>query len=31
LIDMIKEQIEGKPVLPINLPEYLSKRPKIAS
>jgi threonyl-tRNA synthetase len=31
LIDTIKEQIEGKPALPINLPEYLSKRPKIAS
>jgi threonyl-tRNA synthetase len=31
LINTIKEQIEGKPALPINLPEYLSKRPKIAS
>ena len=31
LIDMIKEPMKGKPNLPINLPEYLSKRPRIAS
>ncbi|HKX97093.1 MAG TPA: threonine--tRNA ligase [Candidatus Nitrosocosmicus sp.] len=31
LIDLIKEPMKGKPYLPINLPEYLSKRPRIAS
>jgi threonyl-tRNA synthetase len=31
LINLIKEPMEGKPDLPINLPEYLSKRPRIAS
>ena len=31
LIDIIKEPMKGKPDLPINLPEFLSKRPKIAS
>ncbi|HKO65378.1 MAG TPA: threonine--tRNA ligase [Candidatus Nitrosocosmicus sp.] len=31
LINIIKEPMRGKPDLPINLPEYLSKRPRIAS
>ncbi len=31
LINIIKEPMKGKPDLPINLPEYLSKRPRIAS
>lgn len=31
LVAGIKDQIANKPFLPINLPEYLSKRPKIAS
>ncbi|MDN5867245.1 MAG: threonine--tRNA ligase, partial [Candidatus Nitrosocosmicus sp.] len=31
LIYIIKEPMKGKPYLPINLPEYLSKRPRIAS
>ena len=31
LINLIKEPMKGKPNLPINLPEYLSKRPRIAS
>ncbi|MDQ2684353.1 MAG: threonine--tRNA ligase [Thermoproteota archaeon] len=31
LITLIKDQIGSKPHLPINLPEYLSTRPKIAS
>ena len=31
LINTIKEPMKGKPDLPINLPEFLSKRPKIAS
>ena len=31
LINKIKEPMRGKPDLPINLPEYLSKRPRIAS
>ncbi|CAN5835559.1 threonine--tRNA ligase [soil metagenome] len=31
LINLIKEPMKGKPDLPINLPEYLSKRPRIAS
>jgi threonyl-tRNA synthetase len=31
LMDMIKGTMKGKPYLPINLPEYLSKRPRIAS
>lgn len=30
-IDLIKELIKGKPYLPINLQEHLSKRPRIAS
>ena len=31
LIDIVKEPMKDKPYLPINLPEYLSKRPRIAS
>jgi threonyl-tRNA synthetase len=31
LIEKIKDPMKGKPDLPINLPEYLSKRPRIAS
>jgi threonyl-tRNA synthetase len=31
LIKLIKTPMKGKPDLPINLPEYLSKRPRIAS
>lgn len=31
LVSIIKDQIKDKPFLPINLQEYLSKRPRIAS
>jgi threonyl-tRNA synthetase len=31
LIQLVKDKIKGKPYLPINLPEKLSKRPRIAS
>ena len=31
LVTLIKDQIKEKPFLPINLQEYLSKRPRIAS
>ncbi len=31
LVSIIRDQIKNKPFLPINLQEYLSKRPRIAS
>lgn len=31
LVSLIRDQVREKPFLPINLPEYLSKRPRIAS